>query len=89
MIIKVLGAADFLTGMVLIALHFDVIGKRIALIFAAYLLLKAFAFVKDFASIFDIAAAIYIVLLMFGIGHVFFTVIFVIYLVQKGIVSFL
>lgn len=89
MILKVLGIMDFLSALALIALHFDFIGWRIALIFAALLALKAFAFIEDIASIVDLLVVVYFILLIFGIGHVVITAIFVIYLLQKAFASFL
>jgi len=89
MLLKILGAADFFSAIALVMLHFDFISSRIALVFAAYLLLKAFAFMKDLASIADIIAAAYFVLLVFGIGHAFITAVLAVYLAQKAVVSFL
>jgi len=85
-LVKIMGFADLLSAFIILLLHFDVVGWRLAIIVAAYLFTKAYAFRGDFASILDGITGLYVLLLMFGL-HTFLAYIFVIYLLQKGIMS--
>lgn len=88
MIVKVLGFFDLLTALVIFLLHQNIIGWRIALAAFLYLMFKAFVFFGDLASMLDAATAIYIIILLLGF-HTPLTYVFIIYLFQKAVFSFL
>lgn len=88
MIVKLLGFFDLLTAVVLFLLHQDMIGWNIALAAFLYLMFKAVVFFGDLASILDAVTGIYIIILLLGF-HTPLTYIFIIYLFQKAVFSFL
>ncbi len=81
-----LGFLDFLSLIAMVLLVNGAIPWRVGMIFAAYLLIKGFAFKGDFASVVDMTIGVYIILIpVFSVK--FFTIIFAIYLGQKAFVS--
>ena len=88
MIIKILGFFDLLTALIIFLLHNNLVGWKIALIAFIYLMIKAVVFFGDIMSILDGVTGIYIIVLLLGF-HTFLTYIFIIYLVQKAVFSFL
>ncbi len=88
MIIKLLGFFDLLTALTLFLLHHELLGWKIALVAFSYLMIKAVVFFGDIMSILDGVTGIYIIVLLLGF-HTFLTYIFIIYLVQKAVFSFL
>ncbi len=88
MIVKLLGFFDLLTAVVLFLLHHNLVGWKIAVFAFVYLVLKAVIFFGDVMSIIDGITAIYIIILVLGL-HTSLTYIFIIYLFQKAVFSFL
>ncbi|NQU78174.1 hypothetical protein HQ545_00225 [Candidatus Woesearchaeota archaeon] len=87
MVIKLLGAADLLAAIVVILLHYDfLIGWRIGIFFASYLILKGWLLREDINSVMDILCGIYIVILVFGFST-FVSWIIAAYLFQKAVFS--
>lgn len=84
--VKLLGILDIIAAIVMILLHYSVGTWRLTLLFAVYLLLKAFAFRGNVHSILDGAIGIYMILLLFGF-HSFLTFVAAIYIFQKAIFS--
>lgn len=89
--VKLLGIGDILAGLVAIAAAFDNSLVPIAIIFLAakWLMIKGaiFAFSGNYASFVDILCGIYLIALGYGWGISFFTVIAIIWIMQKGLVS--
>jgi len=81
--VKLLGTLDLITGISIILFQYDLIGLRLFLTFAVYLLAKGFMFKGDIASILDFATGAYM-LLMIILPITFFTYIAAFYLFQKG-----
>jgi hypothetical protein len=81
----ILGILDILAGVTLVILKFKVFS--LAWFFVAYLILKALIFFNPFGSLMDVISAILIVLAIFQI-HNFITWLFVLWLLQKGVLSF-
>ncbi len=88
MIIKFLGFLDLMVAGILLLLHFGLVGWNLALFAFVYLALKAIIFFGDLASILDAITGVYIILLLFGI-HTKLTYVFIAYMVQKAVFSFL
>ncbi len=86
--VKIMGLADLLSAFIILLLQLDVLGWRLAFVVAAYLFAKAYAFKGDFASILDGITGFYVLLMMLGL-HTFLAYIFMIYLLQKGLMSFM
>ncbi len=89
MILYTLAILDILSAIILVLVHYRLAGNTIALLTVLYLAVKAVMFMKDIASFIDLAAAIYITLLLIGLNPMFLTFIFAIYLLQKAAISFL
>ncbi len=87
MIVKILGALDLLTGVMILLFQYDVIGIRLLISFIVYLLLKGLLFRMNFASFVDIVIAIYMIFMIF-VPVAVLSYIAAIYLFQKGAVSF-
>ncbi|MFH1771075.1 MAG: hypothetical protein ABH828_05990 [archaeon] len=87
LLFKIFGFFDLIAILMMILLQYDAVRWRIAIIFAAYLIIKGIIFKGDFASMMDIVIGTYIILIPI-IGWKFFTIIFAIYLGQKAVVSF-
>jgi hypothetical protein len=78
---------DFLTVAALILLQYDVLPTRLAIITSGYLLFKGFSFFGDIASMIDLVIGLYVLaVILFGF-HTFLTYIFIIYVLQKAILS--
>ena len=84
MSVKLLGLADFLSAIVVILLHYDVIGWRIGLLFAAYLMIKGWLFREDINSLLDMLCGAYMFVMLFGFTTIV-TWIIVVYLFQKSV----
>lgn len=86
MVLKLFGALDIVAAVVLVVLKFYPVGT-VAWVFVGYLALKSVIFLKSLASIADFICAVFIALA--ALGH-WYTIswIIVIWLVQKGILSF-
>ncbi len=90
MLVKALGAIDFILGLVLMFSPGIKIPIPILIALATFLLVKAgIGLLKDFASWIDLIAGIVFVLLIFFPVYWIVCLIVGILLVQKGIVSFL
>jgi len=85
MLVLLLGIMDILAGLSLAILKFKVF--NLAWFFVGYLILKAIIFFNPFGSLMDVLSAIFIALAMFQIYN-FLTWLFVLWLIQKGILSF-
>jgi hypothetical protein len=86
MVVKLLGVADLLSALVVILLHYEIVGWRIGLIFVAYLLIKGWLFREDLNSILDILCGVYMFVMLFGFTTIISWVIAV-YLFQKAVFS--
>ncbi len=84
--IKLLGILDIISAVVMILLNYYHLG--FAWIFALYLAIKAFMFISSIVSIIDLIAVIFFVLAIFGI-HNILTLIFAVWILQKGFFSLL
>ena len=84
--IKVLGILDIISAVVMILLNYYSFG--FAWIFALYLGIKSLIFIKSIVSIIDLVAVLFFVLAMFGI-HNIITLIFAVWILQKGFFSLL
>ncbi len=83
--IKLLGIMDLVTALMFILVQWD-IGIKIGIFCAIYLIVKSIIFISDFTSWVDLVAGIYLFLILFGI-HSAFSVVFIIWLLQKGFFS--
>jgi hypothetical protein len=86
MVVKLLGIADLLAAVVVILLHYDILGWRIGFIFVAYLIIKGWLFRTDINSIMDILCGLYMFVMLFGFTTII-TWVVAIYLFQKAIFS--
>jgi len=87
-VIQGMGMLDLISALVLILIHFDIIGWKLGFVVALYLFIKAYAFKGDIASILDGVCGIYVLLVMFGL-HTGFTYVVVFYFIQKAAISFM
>ncbi len=87
MIIKILGLLDIISSVFLGLSYFGYF-KEVALIFAFYLLIKSIIFIKGFASIVDLITAIVFFLVISGVSGAWVWI-FVLWLLQKGVISLL
>ena len=85
---KLLGAFDFITGIAMLLLQYDVLPSKFFITFAFYLLLKAIIFFGDLLSILDGIVGLYILLMIFVRSEPV-TWIFAVYLMLKSLVSIL
>ena len=85
-LLKFMGLLDLAAAGVMLLMQFDSVPWRIGFIFAIYLIFKAVMFFHDFASILDLVVGVYTLIMLVGFTS-FFTYIFAIYLVQKGLFS--
>jgi hypothetical protein len=86
MIVILLGLLDILTALSIFTLHFQW-GASVVGFFTAYLLLKSLLTFKSFAGIIDLVVSFIFIAAIFGYTGVI-TYIGVVWLIQKGIVSF-
>ena len=86
--IFLLGLLDIIAGLALLSLSFTDFFASLALVLAIYLLIKSLVFLKTFASIVDIIVVIFFFLAFADIYNIM-TYLSVIWLLQKGILSFL
>jgi hypothetical protein len=86
MVVKLLGIGDLLCAIVVVLLHYDLIGWRIGFLFVAYLLIKGWLFREDLNSILDILCGIYMFVMLFGLTTIV-TWVVAIYLFQKAVFS--
>lgn len=77
---------DFAALVVLVLLHFDMVGWRIGFAFAFYLILKAVAFFGNIHSVIDGVIGLYMVLMLFGYTSIL-TLVAAVYLLQKAFFS--
>jgi len=85
--IKVFGLLDLLTGMTLIFMYFNLL-KVVGAILAIYLIIKGLLFIKNVVSIVDIICGILILFASLGYFYYLHWVV-VVWMIQKGIFSFL
>ena len=87
MIVKILGVADMLA--VLSLLLASVIPQVIIIIMALYLIIKGliFTIIGNIPSFIDLIIGFYIIAVSFGISHWIITLIVVVYIVQKAVIS--
>ncbi len=81
-----LGFMDLLSALIFIITYFYT--NPLFLIFPIYLILKSLIYIKSIVSIIDIIAAIFLIIAIFN-GFIFLDWIFVIWLTQKALFSFL
>ena len=88
MIVKILGAIDFLA--VIVLLFAGILPPKLLMIFALLLVAKGafFAFSGNLVSILDIAIGLYMFFVAYGHPTQVLTVISLIYLAQKAFLSF-
>ena len=85
-ILKLMGVLDLVAVIVLVLLHYHIGTWRITLLFAIYLLIKAFMFRGNIQSYIDGGIGIYMIFLIFGL-HSILTFVAAIYLLQKAVFS--
>jgi|TARA_B100001971_G_C18134056_1_gene506528 hypothetical protein len=83
--IKVFGLFDLLAAIFLVLAQWEV-GLSVAMVLAGYLILKALIFITSWSSWIDLLTGIYIILVVQGI-HSAFSLIFVVWLLQKAFFS--
>ncbi len=86
LLFKLFGLADLFTAVIMILLQLDLVGWRLPVSCALYLIIKGLIFRGDIASMIDMVVAVYI-LIMLLLGIWFITILCVVYLVIKGIMS--
>jgi hypothetical protein len=86
MVVRLLGIGDLLSAIVVVLLHYDLIGWRVGLVFVAYLLIKGWLFREDLNSILDIFCGLYMFVMLFGLTTIISWVV-AIYLFQKAVFS--
>jgi hypothetical protein len=86
MVVRLLGIGDLLSAIVVVLLHYDLIGWRVGLVFVAYLLIKGWLFREDLNSILDILCGLYMFVMLFGLTTIISWVV-AIYLFQKAVFS--
>lgn len=90
MLIKILGAIDLLSGLILILSALTKMPTPILIIFGVALLAKSLiGFLKDFGSWIDFLTGIILILCVFIQIPLFIKIIFSLLIIQKGISSFL
>lgn len=91
MFVKILGIGDVFVGLVALASWYDYHLLPIAIVFLAakWLIIKGaiFAFSGNYASFIDILCGLYLIALGYGWGFGFFTILTVIWIMQKGLAS--
>ena len=87
MIVKILGILDLVMGLHLFLLKWELF-SFLGFILGIYLLLKSVIFISDVSSVVDLVTALIYLLAVFGI-YFFFSWIFALWLIQKGIFSLL
>lgn len=85
MIVKLLGIFDLIAAIIFLLAQWDILTK-LGIVVAIYLIIKSLIFIKDFTSWIDLAAGIYLLLVVFNI-HSAFSVIFIFWLGQKAFFS--
>ncbi len=85
--IKLFGILDLLAAVFLILAQWD-FGLSVASVLAGYLILKAIVFISDWASWVDLITGIYIFLVVYDV-HSAFSLIFVLWLLEKSFFSLL
>ncbi len=84
---KVLGFFDIITIIIMILLSNELVSWKTGMIFAGYMILKGLVFKGDFASTIDLTAGIYIIIMPLFAPKLL-TILFILYLSQKALVSF-
>lgn len=87
LLFKIFGFFDLITILMMILLQYSGLPWRVAIIFAAYLIIKGIIFKGDFASMMDIIIGIYIIIMPI-FSWKFLTIVLAIYLGQKAVISF-
>lgn len=90
MIVKILGFADILAIIALLAAK--ILPKQLVIIMALYLILKGLLFLiigGSFTNLIDTSSGLYLVFAAYGISHWIPTTIVVIFILQKAIISLL
>jgi hypothetical protein len=87
MIVIILGIIDLLAAGVLFSLNFTTALIPLAWILTLILAVKSLMFLKSFASVIDLLVVIVFVFAILGITNVL-TALGILWLIQKGIVSF-
>ena len=85
--IKLLGIIDLISVIVYILIQWQ-IGVGFAYFIAGYLIIKSLIFLNDWTSWIDLASGIYLILVILDL-HSAFSLIFIFWLLQKGIFSLL
>lgn len=88
MIVKFLGTIDIVMAFLLLLLHFEIGIWRIPLLVSLYLFIKGAMFYKDVQSYVDMFIGVYVWIIFAGAASLF-DYILMIYLLQKGIASFM
>lgn len=87
-ILKILGALDIAAAVSMVLLHYEILPWRIVFVFILYLGFKWYLFKTFFPSWIDLAAGIYmLIMLIFGL-HIFLTFLIAGFLVVKALMSF-
>ncbi|QQG39148.1 MAG: hypothetical protein HYS32_01680 [Candidatus Woesearchaeota archaeon] len=85
-LLKLYGLLDILAALSLLLLYFD-IGKILGVIFSIYLILKSLPFLPDLVSFLDLICGFYIALVVLNFSFFGVTIIAILWLSQKGLVS--
>jgi len=84
--IRLLGILDILSGIMMILLKY--FSLDFAWIFVFYLGIKSLIFIKSIVSIIDLVAVFFFILALFGIYNIL-TLVFAVWIIQKGFFSLL
>ncbi len=87
MLTKILGIIDILAASFLVLAGVDIIFIGVFIIIAVLLLLKSLIFLTNWSSWIDLIAVVFMILILFNF-YTIFNLLFALWLLQKGILSF-
>ncbi|MAG52744.1 MAG: hypothetical protein CMH62_02160 [Nanoarchaeota archaeon] len=85
MVVKLFGAMDLIAAVFFVLAQWS-IRLNVAIIIAAYLIIKSVIFLGDLASFIDLIAGVYLLLVVFDV-HSMLSLVFAIWLFQKAFFS--
>lgn len=87
MLVYILGFLDLWTGAILIPLHLGWLPYHLAIVHSMYLFAKGMFFWGELYSVLDVLVSIYLLFLVFGFANMVVSVVAVLYLIHKAILS--
>jgi len=88
MVQRIMGVLDIIAGLWILLMNYDVGLPKIGAMLAGYLIIKGIIFRESIMSYIDIAVAVYVFFAILAGFNTVLAWVCMIYLVQKGIVSF-